>query len=190
MFQYLVVTNSRLQVKIAEDSGRILHRARAFLNLLKDNFPDIVFKRFKGRPLNPEFADLDLILVVPLQPDTNLLRHLIEGYCTSLINNLDPSTVRTSIPRQELRIELSGRGKGGAGTEKILCNNFETLTKKLVAVLRCDAIDPAWVRGTRARATCKHRFGFFISNRAEAAYRGKRGTIHERSGLVGDLGNH
>jgi hypothetical protein len=187
MFRYLVVAQNRAHLLLEEDSGRILHRTREFLQLLQDNFPDIVFRPFRGRP-NQEFVDLDLIYVVPLRPEVNLLNHLIAAYGSTLQEGLDES-VRLSLPRRELHIELAGRGKKGKGTATVLANTFETTSKRLVAVLRRDAIDPAWVRGIRARVTRKTRFAFFIARREDVCYRGKRGTVHHRAGLQGDLDN-
>ena len=189
MFKYLIVTRSRAQFLIEEESGRGLYRAREFLTLLKGWFPEVVFRKCKSRPHGREFADLDLIFVAPTSPGRGLMELLLEAFIHVLLKEVE-SEARVSIPRQELRIELTGRSKQGQGTEMVLGNSFATPSKKLVAMLRFDAIDPAWVRGTQAQIRTKHRFAFFIANRAGPVYRGKQGTaVPERTGLVGDLGN-
>jgi hypothetical protein len=187
-FKYLVVTRNRAQFLIEEESGRGLYRAREFLGMVKGWFPGVVFRKFKGRPRGREFADLDLVLVVPTPAGTGLLELLLEAFIHVLINEAEPSA-RVSIPRQELRIELGGRSRRGQGTEMVLGSTFATPSKKLVALLRFDAIDPAWVRGTEARVPVKHHFAFFIAHHDRALYRGKRGTLRSRSGLPGDEGN-
>jgi hypothetical protein len=176
MFKYLVVARNRAHFLIEEDSGRGLYRTREFLGFLKKCFPEVVFTKFKGTPVGPGFADADLILVVPRRPGPDLLGQLLEGYSTVLVNGLDPAA-RLSIPRQALKIELAGRDIRGTARELAVGNDFETATHKLVAILRMDAIDPSWLRGTRARVSAKQRFAFFIRSREDEPFRGKRGTV-------------
>jgi hypothetical protein len=178
MFKYLVITKDRSQFLIEEEGGSTLYRFRAFLTLLKNNFPRVIFRKFKGRPAGGHFTDVDLIFIVPSPSGSALLDQLLEGQSRTFFEHLEPTATWT-IPRQELRIELLGRGKKGTGTVWNFSDSFETATRKLVALLRFDAIDPAWRQGTQARISAKQRFAFFIDNRNGDSYRGKRGTVHE-----------
>ncbi len=177
MFKYLVVTKNRSQFLIEEEGGTTLYRFREFLTLLKDNFSRVIFRKFKGRPAGGDFADVDLIFIVPSPSGSPLLDQLLEGQSRTFFEHLEP-TAKWKIARRELRIELLGRGKDGTGTELTLRQSFETATRRLVALLRFEAIDPAWRQGTQARVSARQRFAFFIDNQGDS-YRGKRGTVHE-----------
>jgi hypothetical protein len=185
MFKYLVITKDRAQFLIEEEGGTTLYRLREFLTLLKNNYPQVVFRKFKGRPVSAGYADLDLVFVVPAKPASALLGQMIEGQSLTLLKYLEP-TAKMSIPRQELRIQLTDRARHGAGTELTPGNLFETATRKLVALLRFDVIDPVWRKGTQARITTKQRLAFFIDNGCGLLYRGRRGTLRQREGLLGD----
>jgi hypothetical protein len=143
--------------------------------LLKNSFPHVIFRKFKGRPTGGEYDDLDLIFVNPQNAGSTILDLLLEAFGQILVKRREPDA-RVSIPRHELRIEL-GQRRQGVGTETLLNNSFETPTKKLVALLRFDAIDPRWLSGTQARINPKSRFAFFISRGPDLDYRGHRGIL-------------
>jgi hypothetical protein len=185
MFKYLVITKDRAQFLIEEEGGTTLYRFREFLTLLKKHYPQVIFRKFKGRPAGAGYADLDLVFVVPAQPASALLGQMIEGHSLTLLRYLE-ATAKMTIPRQELRIQLTDRARHGTGTELTRGNLFETATRKLVALLRFDVVDPSWRKGTQARITAKQRLAFFIENQCGLAYRGRRGTVRQREGLLGD----
>jgi hypothetical protein len=181
MFRYLVITRNRLQFEIEEESGTILYRTREFLRLLKDRYPEVVFARFKGKPTMALYRNLDLVLIAPHSPPSALLGQMIDGYLLQLLNTDDPA-VQVRLARHEFKIELCGRKRRDAGGEILLAQTFETRSKKLVALLRTDTVDPRWLRGTSARVTPNDRFAFFISTNEKEAYRGRRGTVHAGGG--------
>ena len=125
MFNYLVIAKNRAQFKIQEEGGTTLYRLREFLTLLKRHYPEVIFRKFKGRPIGEDFVDLDFVFIVPRRPGSAMLGQLIEGHSLTLFDYLEP-TAKVSIPRQELRIELAGRAKGSARPGLILNRSFET----------------------------------------------------------------
>jgi hypothetical protein len=189
MFKYLVITRNGLQLELEEESGTTLYRTREFLRLLKDRFPEVIFTRFKGKPTRPEFGDLDLVLITPHDPPTALLGQLIEGYLIQLVNSDDPG-LKVRLAKHELKIDLGGRKKREVGGDTLLADRFETSSRKLVAILRMEAVDPQWLHGTSARLKPETRFGFFVSTRQDEIYNGRRGSIHVRGGRSNDGEDH
>ena len=178
MYRYLFISKSRDHFLIEEPSGAILHRVLQFLRLMKEGFPGVVFKTFRGRVSPPEFAKLDLVLAVPHQSNPDLLGQLVEGFAHVLLNHPEPGT-RIRCPKRALRVEV---GKGGLrpGRAEPVGGGpaLEVGSKLLVAVLHLDDFQLGWLRGTTSRRPVrKRRLAFFIGRSGEVLFAGKRGRM-------------
>ena len=179
MYHYLFVTKGQGRFLIEEPSGRTLHRVLQLLERMKIVFPEVVFRPFKGLLTPQEYADLDLVFVVPDGAGPDLLGQIIEGFAHVLITHPEPDA-RVRIAGKPLKIDIGSRAKGERDDAQP-DNPFAIGSKFLVALLRLDGFEPRWLPGTSSRRTApKRRLAFFMDRAGEPLFEGKHGRATVR----------
>jgi hypothetical protein len=176
MYRYLFVSKGRDHFLIEEPSGQTLHLVLQFLHRMKIVFPEVVFTRFKGRLIPPEYAKLDLVFVVPKGAAPPLLGQIIEGFAHVTFNHPEPGTRIRSTGKQ-CKILIGRRTQRQCDAAPVE-HSFAIGSKFLVALLRLDAIQTQWLPGTTSgRKPGKRRLAFFIDRAGEPLFDGKRGRF-------------
>jgi hypothetical protein len=165
MFRYLFVLPGKVPLAMEEVGGLVHHRAVQLFSLLARHFDRVVIEDFPGAVHPTALAERDLICFVPGDPWKSIILHLVQGFVAACLHHLAPDT-RLSLPKGELRVEAVDRSP-------------DTQPGQLLALIRADAPQVEWVRGTSRRRVQSQLRAVWLLNAEEAVYSGPTGKIRK-----------
>jgi hypothetical protein len=137
VYRYLFVLPGQSNLAMEEVSGLLHHRALQLFTLLARHFDRIVLEPFQGAVRPAGLANQDLICLVPSDPWSSLVVHLVLGFVEAGLQHLSPDT-RLSLPKGGIQVEASKRSP-------------DTQPGRLLALIRTDPAQVEWVPGTSRR---------------------------------------